>query len=228
MRYIAEIREYERTDTTVFKCHIKAIMSKYMENLRKCLREMGIDAPLYILKDNGGITSADSILENLLRHLSPVLPAGSWGPVFWGANALAKFDYFRYGGNNYRYQCYPKLSALCSTEKILFLTSLLEVPCWMSKPLVREGVPLPGMIKVGDYESDQTAPGSAGSCLLQIRWAGEQQLQMLNIPWRLNPFNFLYGDIPLDVQAASQALEKLGAIRKQKMKQWLTRYIKYP
>ena len=56
-------REYERFSTTVVNAVLAPIVVSYLEQLIGGLRELGIDASLYIMRSDGGLTTADGVLD---------------------------------------------------------------------------------------------------------------------------------------------------------------------
>ncbi len=61
---LPEFREYERTSTTVVNAVLQPVMSKYLDDLERGLRELGIHAPLFVMQSNGGtILSRQAALE---------------------------------------------------------------------------------------------------------------------------------------------------------------------
>ena len=56
-------REYERTITTVLNAYVMPRVSQYIENLDHELRGLGVEAPLLIMKSNGGVIGADSAIR---------------------------------------------------------------------------------------------------------------------------------------------------------------------
>jgi N-methylhydantoinase A len=54
-----EYREYERTSTTVVNALLVPIVRRYLENLEREVRGLGIDAPLYVMQSNGGMAALD-------------------------------------------------------------------------------------------------------------------------------------------------------------------------
>lgn len=55
---LPEIREYERTSTTVVNALLGPIVSQYLESLARQLAEMGIRRQVQIMQSNGGLMSA--------------------------------------------------------------------------------------------------------------------------------------------------------------------------
>jgi N-methylhydantoinase A len=60
---VPEIREYERTSTTVINAFVGPTVRDYLDSLTRGLRAAGIDAPLLIMQSNGGIMPARASLE---------------------------------------------------------------------------------------------------------------------------------------------------------------------
>lgn len=56
-------REYERFSTTVVNAVLAPIVASYLERLQLGLRELGIDAPLYVMRSDGGLTTAAGVLD---------------------------------------------------------------------------------------------------------------------------------------------------------------------
>ena len=56
-------REYERTITTVLNAYVMPRVSGYIENLDSELRALGVEAPLLIMKSNGGVIGADTAIR---------------------------------------------------------------------------------------------------------------------------------------------------------------------
>ncbi|MEQ9643267.1 MAG: hydantoinase/oxoprolinase family protein [Alphaproteobacteria bacterium] len=79
-RVLPEIKEYERTSTTVVNAYLQPVMRTYLERLQSGLREIGIEAPLLMIASNGGVSSARATAER------PVFAVGS-GPAAGVAGA---------------------------------------------------------------------------------------------------------------------------------------------
>ncbi|MBW1778099.1 MAG: hydantoinase/oxoprolinase family protein, partial [Deltaproteobacteria bacterium] len=57
---LPQIREYERTSTTVTNAYVKPITEKYLKKLTRRLEAMGFAGRLYIMLSSGGITSVET------------------------------------------------------------------------------------------------------------------------------------------------------------------------
>jgi N-methylhydantoinase A len=56
---LPEIREYERTSTTVINAYVGPIVERYLRSLARRLRAAGVGAPLRVMQSNGGVMTAD-------------------------------------------------------------------------------------------------------------------------------------------------------------------------
>ena len=82
---LPEIKEYERTSTTVINAYVLPIVRRYLATLREGLAAIDIGAPLLIMQSNGGLMSAEAAAR-LPMHIIESGPAA--GVV--GAQALAR------------------------------------------------------------------------------------------------------------------------------------------
>ena len=85
-----EIREYERTSTTVANAYIKPIVAKYLENLELNLSNVS----LYIMLSNGGITDASTAEKIPIRMFdsgtaASVLSNINFGSAAWLENFIS-------------------------------------------------------------------------------------------------------------------------------------------
>jgi N-methylhydantoinase A len=55
-----EIREYERTSTTVANAYVLPLMEGYLRRLEEGLRGLGASAPLLLMMSSGGVTTVDT------------------------------------------------------------------------------------------------------------------------------------------------------------------------
>ncbi|HEY8810866.1 MAG TPA: hydantoinase/oxoprolinase family protein [Candidatus Dormibacteraeota bacterium] len=80
-----EYREYERTVTTLVDAFVKPHVSGYVERAATRLREQAPDAPLLIMKSNGGVLPAAAVLR---RPIATALSGPAAGAL--GASWLAR------------------------------------------------------------------------------------------------------------------------------------------
>jgi N-methylhydantoinase A len=82
---LPEIKEYERTSTTVINTYVLPIVGRYLATLRAGLDGIGVRAPLLIMQSNGGLMTAAAAAVKPM-HIIESGPAA--GVV--GAQALAR------------------------------------------------------------------------------------------------------------------------------------------
>ena len=82
---LPEIKEYERTSTTVINAYVMPIVATYLRALRKGLDAAGIPARLLLMQSNGGLTTDAAAAERPMN----IIESGPAGGVV-GAQALAR------------------------------------------------------------------------------------------------------------------------------------------
>lgn len=60
---LPEIREYERTSTTVINAYIGPTIMRYLRSLRRQLDEVGLTGRLLMMQSSGGILAAERVIE---------------------------------------------------------------------------------------------------------------------------------------------------------------------
>jgi N-methylhydantoinase A len=82
---LPEIKEYERTSTTVINAYVMPIVATYLRALRKGLDAGGVPARLLLMQSNGGLTTDRAATERPMN----IIESGPAGGVV-GAQALAR------------------------------------------------------------------------------------------------------------------------------------------
>ena len=82
---LPEIKEYERTSTTVINAYVMPIVATYLRALRRGLDAAGIPARLLLMQSNGGLTTDAAAAERPMN----IIESGPAGGVV-GAQALAR------------------------------------------------------------------------------------------------------------------------------------------
>jgi N-methylhydantoinase A len=91
-----QIREYERTSTTVVNAYIKPLAERYLDNLARKLSGLGIGAPLFMMLSNGGLTHVEESKRVPIQMLESGPAAGALAAAYFGARSgvqdLIAFD----------------------------------------------------------------------------------------------------------------------------------------
>lgn len=91
-----EYREYERTSTAVVNAALMPIIHKYLTQLGGDLRSLGVEAPLYVMQSNGGLSTAANVSEKPATIVESGPAAGviaaAWLGELAGAGDIISFD----------------------------------------------------------------------------------------------------------------------------------------
>ena len=82
---LPEIKEYDRTSTTVINAYVMPIVRRYLQRLGDGLRGVGVDAPLLVMQSSGGVMGAAAAAD---RPVAIVESGPAAGVV--GARELAR------------------------------------------------------------------------------------------------------------------------------------------
>ena len=78
---LPEIKEYERTSTTVINAYIRPVVEGYLQALEAHLQELRISAPLLIMQSNGGLMPAATAREMPMHIIESGPAAGVIGAL---------------------------------------------------------------------------------------------------------------------------------------------------
>ncbi len=84
---LPQIREYERTSTTVTNAYVKPVTARYLKKLSARLASLGFDGKLFIMLSSGGITSLETAREFPVRIIesgptAAVIASQHYGKLF--------------------------------------------------------------------------------------------------------------------------------------------------
>jgi len=81
-----EIREYERSSTTVANVYVKPLARRYLDKLNAELRALGLPRDIFIMLSNGGVTSCGIAAEYPIRLIESGPAAGALAAVFYSTH----------------------------------------------------------------------------------------------------------------------------------------------
>lgn len=209
---LRQIREYERTSTTVINAYISPLLSRYLKSLQTVLRREGLKRDFLVTQSNGGVMSASFGAEHGVMALLSGPSAGAVGGKFF-AQILG----------------YPNL-IICDMGGTSFDVTLIkdgEYTLTMESEVARYRVGVPaidihtigagggslahidegGLLKVGPLSA-----GAVPGPVCYGRGGAQPTTTDANLVLGyLNPDYFLGGEYPLDLPACQQAIaEKIG------------------
>jgi N-methylhydantoinase A len=83
----SEWREYERTNTTVMNAYVQPIVDHYLMNLKKGLEGLGVQANLFVMQSNGGISTFEQAIVTPIYQVESGPAGGVIGSAAVGTAA---------------------------------------------------------------------------------------------------------------------------------------------
>ena len=217
-----EIREYERTSTTVVNAFVKPVVDRYLASVENGTRGMGIQAPLMVMQSSGGIMKADTArafpaycIES--GPAAGAIAAAALGEII-GENNIIAFDM---GGTTAK-ACLiengePRLTdemevgaGINAGQRLLGGGGYLVRSPTIDLAEIGAGggsigwIDTGGALRVGP-ESAGAAPGPA----CYARGGERPTVTDANVVLGfLNPAHLLDGDMPIDIVSAREAIDK--------------------
>ena len=215
-----EMREYERTSTTVANAYVQPLADRYLNGLEAGLRSNGLKGPLHIMLSNAGTCSVETAKQFPVRLVESGPCGGALAARYWGrVSGEKKILAFDMGG---------------TTAKAVF-SETGEFPISGSSEVARvyrfkrgSGLPLlvpvldlieigaggGSFARVNELGLAQVGPESAGAIPGPACYgAGMEEPTVTDADLflgYLNPRFFLGGRMNLDMEAAKGALGKLA------------------
>ena len=221
---LPEVREYERTSTTVINAYVGPPLERYLTSLRAQLDAAGLCVPLRMMQSNGGLLDLRSVLAKPAQVVESGPAAGVIGAARLGA--LSGYDdiiTFDMGGTTAKAAVIEKGRHVSTDEYEvgggISLSSRLvkgggyalklpvvdvsEVGAGGGSIIWRDGA---GHLKVGPHSAG-SIPGPAcysrGGSLPTVTDANV-------VLGYLSPISIAGGTVPIDAAAAAQALASLA------------------
>lgn len=216
----AELREFERTSTTVANAYVQPLVNRYMHKLRDSLKEAGISADLHIMLSNGGSCAVETACKFPVRLVESGPCGGALAAAYAGKRVgETKVLAFDMGGTTAK--------AILSDGDDFPITTESEVArVYRFKrgsglPLL---VPVLDMIEIGAGGGSiahinpmglpAVGPESAGSNPGPVCYGrGGKEPAVTDadlVLGYLNPDFFLGGEMQLDLQNAQKAMANLA------------------
>ncbi|MEV7036718.1 hydantoinase/oxoprolinase family protein [Amycolatopsis sp. NPDC051061] len=89
---VPEIREFERTSTTVANVYVQDLTERYLRDLERRLRRLGIAGTPHIMLSNGGLATVDTAARHPIRILESGPAGGALAAATLGPDDLLAFD----------------------------------------------------------------------------------------------------------------------------------------
>src|SRR5919112_321902 len=215
-----EIREYERTSTTVANVYTRPLVEGYLTSLEDRLRRLGFGGSLYIMLSNGGTASVETACQFPVRLLESGPAAGALAAAFYGrATDFSEVLSFDMGGTTAKACLIEGGEPLGSNEfevaRVYRFKKGSGLPVKVSViEMIEIGAGGGSIASIGPLGLPKVGPRSAGSDPGPACYGrgGEEPTVTdadLTLGY-LDPDFFLGGKMRLDRDAALRALEKIA------------------
>ena len=219
---LPELREYERTASTVVDAYVKPVVSRYLMRLREGLQTAGLRGPLMVMQSSGGLVSAQGAAQRPVRIIESGPAAGVIAAAAAGrAAGLDNVIAFDMGGTTAKASIvergeihlspeYEVGSELSQASRLIKGGGhLIRIPAIDIAEVGAGGgsiawVDAGGVLKVGP-ESAGASPGPACYALGGERPTVTDANVVLGY---LNPLYLCGGDLRMEAQRAWNAIER--------------------
>jgi N-methylhydantoinase A len=208
---LPELREYERTITTVANAAVQPQVSRYVANLAAQLQDGGVDGKLSILRSDGGLVSAAGAADNPVNLLLSG-PAGGVTGAAWVAEQTGFRDFltFDMGGTSTDVALVQDLTPRIGRETTVGdlkvrATSVDVRTVGAGGGSIAHVPPLTQALRVGP-QSAGASPGPAA----YAAGGSDPTVTDANVVLGYLPSQLAGGEIALDRQAARAAVKSIA------------------
>ncbi|HEV2093812.1 MAG TPA: hydantoinase/oxoprolinase family protein [Rubrobacter sp.] len=215
-----EIREYERTSTTIANVYVRPLVERYLQRLEKRLRDLGFDGSFYVMLSNGGTASVETACRFPVRLLESGPAAGSLAAAFHGkAAGFSEVLSFDMGGTTAKACLIDGGEPLTSTDfevaRVYRFKKGSGLPVKTSViEMIEIGAGGGSIARVGPLGLPKIGPESAGADPGPACYGrGGEEPTVTDadlLLGYLDPDFFLGGKMSLDFGAAEKAMSKIS------------------
>ena len=214
-----EIREYERASTTAINAFIKPLAQLYLDRLADQVKKLGINAPLFMMLSNGGLTHLAEAKRVPVQLLESGPAAGALSAAFFGRNSrVERLLAFDMGGTTAKLSVVDKGEPLvaykfeAAREKRFAEGSGLPVKISVIE-LIEIGAGGGSIARIDEMDLLKVGPRSAGSMPGPASYGRGGILPTVTdanfVLGYLNPNYFAGGTMAIDFDAASKSLSDI-------------------
>ena len=222
---LPEVREYERTSTTVINAYVRPVVHRYLTDLSGKARDLGIRAPLTIMQSNGGLAPVDLVVDRPMYCIESGPAAGVVGAYQLGkrlgmddiitfdmGGTTAKASMIE-GGEMLRTPEYEVGGGMSAGHRLLKGSGyILRVPAIDLAEVSSGGGSIAWVDRGGALQSGPQSAGAAPGPACYGKGGEEPTVTDANVALGyLNPAHLLGGGFPIEASAARAALtDKIG------------------
>lgn len=216
-----QIREYERSTTTVANAYITPLADGYLELMRSEIAALGIRAPLFMMLSNGGLTHVDEAKRVPIQLLESGPAAGALAGSFFGERSgVRDVLAFDMGGTTAKLaiieDCTPMIGYRFEAGREKRLTEGSGMPISISTiELIEIGAGGGSIARLDELGLLKVGPESAGSMPGPACYArGGEQPTVTDanlVLGYLDPAAFAGGTMSIDAGKAASSITAIAA-----------------
>ena len=216
-----EMREYERLSTASANAYVQPLVARYLGNLARDLSAAGISAPLFLMSSGGGITTVETAMRFPVRLVESG-PAG--GAIFAGRiaaeYALDKVLSFDMGGTTAKIclidQGRPQTGRTLEVARVYRFKKgsglPLRIPVIEMVEIGAGGGSIARIDAIGRIGVGPDSAGAAPGPACYGQGGAEPTVTDADfVLGRIDGERFSGGRLRLDIDAATRAVDRLGA-----------------
>ncbi len=215
---LPQIKEYERTSTTVTNAYVKPLTGEYLARLEGRLRSLGFDGRLFIMLSSGGITSVETAARFPVRIIesgpTAAVIAGEYYGKRFGIEEMFCFDM---GGTTAKSCLIQKGEAgvvptfeVGRVQRFMRGSGLtIQVPVVDLMEIGAGGGSIAAVSKMGTLQVGPQSSGAAPGPMCYGRGGDQPCVTDADLLLGyLDPDYFLGGEMTLDADAARRGIEE--------------------
>jgi len=207
---IAEQREFERTTTTILNAMVKGLIDRYLGRLESALTEQHIDAPLQIMKANGGVARTATVRAKPVETYESGPAAGVTAAVAFGQMmGVPNLLTLDMGGTTTDVSLVWNGRPLMTLEEELEWSLPIRIPMIQIRSIGSGGGSLGWIDKGGALRVGPASAGSEPGPACYGRGGTKPTVTDADVVLgRLNPKHILGGKVSLNAELARKAIQE--------------------
>jgi N-methylhydantoinase A len=207
---LPQFREFERSVATALNAYVMPRVSRYLGSLERSLADEGIEAPLFIMKSNGGVTTAGDAATRAISTVLSGPAAGVLGALqIASALGISNFVSIDVGGTSADISL-VKDGRLEVTLEQEIAGLPLQMPMLDIVTIGAGGGSIARMTPIGGLEVGPDSAGADPGPACYGRGGTQPTVTDANLVLGRMPSQMAGGEVSLDPEAAARAIQPIA------------------
>ncbi|MBV8475825.1 MAG: hydantoinase/oxoprolinase family protein [Acidobacteria bacterium] len=206
---LPEIKEYERTITTVVNAYVLPTMSTYLSQLKKRMADAKISSDLYVMQSSGGVMTAATAVEKSVHTVLSGPAAGALAAMWMGRKAgFEDLICIDMGGTSADV-CLIRAGKLAYSKESVVAGHVIKLPTIDINSVGAGGGSIAWVDSGGALQVGPASAGAHPGPACYRRGGKQPTVTDANLVLgRLNPDYILGGEMAVDIDAARRAIDE--------------------